>query len=62
MTVLFVVMPITLLFSAAFVAAYVWSARNGQLDDLETPPLRMLHDRSTAASNDEPSRPERETP
>jgi cbb3-type cytochrome oxidase maturation protein len=26
------------------VLAFVWSTKSGQLDDLETPPLRMLRD------------------
>jgi NAD(P)-dependent dehydrogenase (short-subunit alcohol dehydrogenase family) len=30
--------------SKAAVVAFVWSARSGQLDDLETPAVRMLHD------------------
>ena len=44
MTVLFVILPLTLVFSSVFVAAYVWSTQTGQLDDLETPPLRALYD------------------
>lgn len=48
MTILFVILPLTLLFSSGFVAAYVWATRTGQLDDLETPPMRALHDDSRA--------------
>jgi cbb3-type cytochrome oxidase maturation protein len=44
MSVLFLVLPLTLVFSAAAVAAFLWSTKSGQLDDLETPPLRMLRD------------------
>ena len=44
MSLLFVVLPIALLLAAAAVAAFVWAARSGQMDDLETPALRMLHD------------------
>ncbi|HEV8245921.1 MAG TPA: cbb3-type cytochrome oxidase assembly protein CcoS [Polyangiaceae bacterium] len=44
MSVLFLVLPITLLISAAALAAYAWATRSGQLDDLETPALRVLHD------------------
>lgn len=44
MSVLFLVLPITILISAAAVAAFVWATRSGQLDDLETPALRVLHD------------------
>jgi len=43
-TVMLLVLPLALLFSGAAVAAFLWSTRTGQLDDLETPPLRMLRD------------------
>lgn len=46
MSVLFLVLPLALVFSAAAVAAFLWSTKTGQLDDLETPPLRMLRDQS----------------
>lgn len=44
MTVLFIVFPLALLIVAVAVGAYVWATRSGQLDDLETPALRMLND------------------
>ena len=44
MSVLFLVIPLTLVISSAAVAAFVWATRSGQLDDLETPALRALHD------------------
>lgn len=44
MSVLFIAVPAALAFAISAVLAFLWSARSGQLDDLETPPLRMLHD------------------
>ena len=44
MSVLFVAVPIAVLLAGSGVFAFVWAARRGQLDDLETPPLRMLLD------------------
>ncbi len=44
MSVLFVVLPLALLLVAVAVWAYIWSARGGQFDDLDTPAVRMLHD------------------
>lgn len=44
MTVLFVVVPLALLLAGGGVAAFIWAVRRGQFDDLDTPPLRMLHD------------------
>ena len=44
MSVLYVVLPLALLVVGAAVGAFVWSARSGQFDDLETPAVRVLHD------------------
>jgi len=44
MTVLFVVLPVAVGVSLAAVVAFLWSTKTGQLDDLDTPPLRMLRD------------------
>jgi cbb3-type cytochrome oxidase maturation protein len=44
MSVLYVVLPLALVIVGAAVAAFVWSARNGQFDDLDTPAMRVLHD------------------
>jgi cbb3-type cytochrome oxidase maturation protein len=41
---LYVVIPAALLIAAAAVAAFVWAARSGQFDDVDTPPLRILPD------------------
>jgi len=50
MSVVFVLVPVTLVIAGAAVATYVWAVRRGQFDDLETPAMRMLHD------DDEPKR------
>ena len=44
MSILFVILPITLLLSLGAVAAFTWATRGGQFDDLQTPALRALHD------------------
>jgi len=44
MTVLFVVLPLAVIFASAAVAAFIWAARHGQFDDLTTPAVRILHD------------------
>jgi cbb3-type cytochrome oxidase maturation protein len=54
MSVLFLVLPLTLAFSAAAVVAFLWSTKTGQLDDLDTPPLRMLRDPARAAARQSP--------
>lgn len=44
MTVLYVLVPLALLIASSAVLAFLWAARSGQLDDLETPALRILQD------------------
>lgn len=44
MSVIYLVLPLALIIVAVAVVAFVWSARSGQFDDLDTPPVRMLHD------------------
>ncbi|MBA3918376.1 MAG: cbb3-type cytochrome oxidase assembly protein CcoS [Gemmatimonas sp.] len=50
MSVLFLVLPLALLVVGGAVLAFVWSARSGQYDDLDTPAMRVLGD-------DPPTRP-----
>jgi cbb3-type cytochrome oxidase maturation protein len=42
MSVLYFIVPLALLIAGSAVAAFVWSVRSGQLDDVDTPPRRML--------------------
>ena len=44
MIALYIVLPLALLVVGGAVIAFVWSVRSGQLDDLETPPRRILFD------------------
>ena len=44
MGIVFALLPLSLLLGGAAVGAYLWSVRNGQLDDLETPAMRALFD------------------
>jgi cbb3-type cytochrome oxidase maturation protein len=44
MSVLYVVVPLALAIVAVGVAAYLWAVKNGQMDDLETPALRVVRD------------------
>ena len=44
MSMLFVFTAVGLVLFLFGIAAIVWSIRSGQLDDLDTPPMRMLHD------------------
>ena len=44
MEVIIVLLPLALFLGAFFIFAFIWSARKGQYDDLETPRFRMLLD------------------
>jgi cbb3-type cytochrome oxidase maturation protein len=43
-TVIFLLLPMAILLVALFVWLFVWAARDGQFDDVTTPPLRILLD------------------
>lgn len=44
MSVVYIALPVALLLAVAGVIAFVWAARSGQMDDLETPGQRVLFD------------------
>jgi cbb3-type cytochrome oxidase maturation protein len=44
METIFVLLPLALLIAAIAVGFFIWAARSGQFDDLETPALRILFD------------------
>jgi cbb3-type cytochrome oxidase maturation protein len=48
---IFVLLPLALLIAAIAVGFFIWAARTGQFDDLETPAVRILFD------DEEPRRP-----
>ena len=44
MSVMYIVLPLAILFAGAAVWAFIWAVRSGQYDDTQTPAIRMLHD------------------
>lgn len=44
MTTLYIVLPLALLIAGLAVGAFIWVVRSGQLDDVDTPPRRILFD------------------
>jgi cbb3-type cytochrome oxidase maturation protein len=42
MSVLYLILPLALAFAGVAVGAFVWAVRSGQLDDVDTPPRRIL--------------------
>ena len=56
MSVVYVALPFALLLALLFLAAFIWSVRSGQMDDLETPALRIFseEDERTPPKNEDP--------
>jgi len=44
MSVIYVLLPVAVLFAAGALYLFIRSVRRGQFDDLDTPAIRMLHD------------------
>lgn len=58
MNVLFLLVPLALIFAVLAVVLFVWAVRSGQYDDLETPAVRILFDDVPVEKN-VPETPER---
>jgi cbb3-type cytochrome oxidase maturation protein len=55
MSVIFLLIPLSILIAACFLAAFIWAVRSGQYEDTTTPSMRVLLDdvgpaKPTAAS------------
>jgi cbb3-type cytochrome oxidase maturation protein len=57
MELILVLLPFALLFAGAALALFVWAARSGQFDDLETPAVRILFDDETPVPAHGPAGP-----
>lgn len=44
METIFVLLPLALLIASIAVGFFIWAAKTGQFDDLDTPAVRMLFD------------------
>jgi cbb3-type cytochrome oxidase maturation protein len=54
MSVIFLLIPLSVIIAAAFLGAFIWAVRSGQFDDTVTPSLRVLMPDSTAPADAEP--------
>jgi cbb3-type cytochrome oxidase maturation protein len=48
-SIVYVLLPVALLLAIAGVVAFIWSVRQGQYDDLDTPAMRVLHEDADAS-------------
>lgn len=44
MTIIYFILPLSLLLTLGFVLAYIWAVRSGQFKDIKTPAIRILFD------------------
>lgn len=44
MNIIILLIGVSLLMAIGFLSAFIWSVKNGQLDDQTTPAMRMLWD------------------
>lgn len=52
MSVIYLLIPLSLIFAGGFLWAFIWSVRSGQYDDTTTPSMRVLLDDPPVKSSD----------
>ncbi|MGB0846016.1 MAG: cbb3-type cytochrome oxidase assembly protein CcoS [Thiolinea sp.] len=56
MTIIYLLIPLSLILTAAAIGAFFWAVRSGQFDDMHTPALKILddeeHSPTTTSNND----------
>ncbi len=55
MSIIFLLIPLSILFAVAFLFAFIWSVRTGQYEDTTTPSMRVLLDEKVSAKPLPPS-------
>jgi len=56
-SVMFILLPLALVFAAAALGVFIWAALSGQYDDVHTPAVRILYDDESAGYDDESAGP-----
>jgi cbb3-type cytochrome oxidase maturation protein len=51
MEVIYIVLPLAIVLAGVALAAFFWAVRQGQYDDLDTPPYRALFDDNETLCN-----------
>jgi cbb3-type cytochrome oxidase maturation protein len=60
MNIIFLLIPVSILIAAAFLAAFIWAVKSGQYEDTLTPSMRVLLNDGTEAARNADA-PRRET-
>lgn len=56
MNIIYLLLPLALIFAFVFVLFYLWAARHEQFDDLDSPARRMLIDENSVVKPDDKPR------
>ena len=59
MSVIFILIPLSILIAAGFLGAFIWAVRSGQYEDTTTPSMRLLLDDKLPA---QPLKPDHSAP
>ncbi|MAA70183.1 MAG: cbb3-type cytochrome oxidase assembly protein CcoS [Bermanella sp.] len=62
MDIIFITVPVTILFIATAVAIFFWANKGGQYDDLDSPAHRILFDDDVQTSENESKTDEDQEP
>ncbi len=58
MSIILVLIPLSIVFAVAFLAAFVWAVRSGQYEDTCTPSMRLLlEEKRGPIEKSEPTKP-----
>jgi cbb3-type cytochrome oxidase maturation protein len=52
MNIIFLLIPVSILIAAAFLAAFIWAVKSGQYEDTLTPSMRVLLEDGNATNPD----------
>ena len=55
MSVIFLLIPLSIVIAAGFLAAFIWAVRSGQYEDTGTPSMRLLTDDRGARNERNPT-------
>lgn len=54
MSVIFLLIPLSIITAAVFLGGFIWAVRSGQYEDTCTPSLRLLTEDSDATKTEDP--------
>ena len=55
MSVIFFLIPLSILFAVAFLFAFIWSVRSGQYEDTTTPSMRVTKNTPARTGDQQPA-------